>query len=274
MADADRTAGGSRRVAHGAVLDSARASHTFDEQASLRHRLIRAIGEAACSPLFDEPLRSLGFGSGTVLTTPVGAASAAGVVRTLLGDAVAEHGEFLFRGRSGVAAPEVWLAQVCCSRLCAVVLFRRRPGFAGGVCSRCWTLRVRGLEAPFRVPCNLVGDFGFVLTHPGADAEAGVQVEDHDLVAGGLGFGSPATDFFEARGSGGVACDGSHACDLCGGLVGFGTRVVECGERSLGSAARTGDSFGYAAWAAAGFMINSYSTGVNRPRAAWRRRRW
>jgi len=45
---------------------------------------------------------------------------------------------------------------------------------------------------------------------------------------------------------------------------------VECG----GSAARSGDSFGQAAWLAGVVMIASNSIGVNRPRPAWRRRRW
>ncbi len=41
-----------------------------------------------------------------------------------------------------------------------------------------------------------------------------------------------------------------------------------------GSAARSGDSFGHAAWLAGVVMIASNSIGVNRPRPAWRRRRW
>ena len=41
-----------------------------------------------------------------------------------------------------------------------------------------------------------------------------------------------------------------------------------------GSAARSGDSFGQAAWLAGVVMIASNSIGVNRPRPAWRRRRW
>jgi hypothetical protein len=43
---------------------------------------------------------------------------------------------------------------------------------------------------------------------------------------------------------------------------------------TMGSAARKGDSFRYAAWLAGVVMIASNSIGVNRPRAAWRRRRW
>src|SRR5258705_6332838 len=42
----------------------------------------------------------------------------------------------------------------------------------------------------------------------------------------------------------------------------------------VGSAARSGDSFGHAAWLAGVVMIASNSIGVNRPRPAWRRRRW
>jgi hypothetical protein len=41
-----------------------------------------------------------------------------------------------------------------------------------------------------------------------------------------------------------------------------------------GSGARIGDSYGHAAWLAGVVIIASYSIGVNRPRAAWRRRRW
>lgn len=40
------------------------------------------------------------------------------------------------------------------------------------------------------------------------------------------------------------------------------------------SAARADDTFVKAAWVAVGVMVNSYSTGVNRPRPACRRRRW
>ncbi len=43
---------------------------------------------------------------------------------------------------------------------------------------------------------------------------------------------------------------------------------------SVGSAARSGDRWGQAACAAGGVMVASYSMGVNRPRASWRRRRW
>jgi hypothetical protein len=49
---------------------------------------------------------------------------------------------------------------------------------------------------------------------------------------------------------------------------------AELGLSPAGTAARIGDSVGQAAWVAAGFMISSYSIGVKRPSAAWRRRRW
>ena len=43
---------------------------------------------------------------------------------------------------------------------------------------------------------------------------------------------------------------------------------------SCGTAARLGDSFGHAAWLAGVVMMVSYSMGVKRASALWRRRRW
>ena len=49
---------------------------------------------------------------------------------------------------------------------------------------------------------------------------------------------------------------------------------VQTHEGAKGTAARTGDRLGHAAWLAVVVMMVSYSMGVNRPRASCRRRRW
>jgi GrpB-like predicted nucleotidyltransferase (UPF0157 family) len=53
----------------------------------------------------------------------------------------------------------------------------------------------------------------------------------------------------------------------------FGAGCTEI-DRMVGTAARGGDRLGQAAVAVCGVMIVSYSMGVMRPRAVWRRRRW